>query len=225
MSKLDCSLSPSVGLSEFEGLGNCSRLIIVSPEAFAFFVGKHVSFWPGTSLLDELVVHVVHEDSVKVVLQVHCLLLGEHSVAILESLFKGLRLVDTEPKGPDIVCVSLSEVDQDHLHFHVNLCQELDQLTHLGEERRSGGRSRDDEVGFFVSQWNISECGKALSVLKLGVDKLAKRVQSWLKVKIVGVQEKDVFPELRWQFTNNLPVLSKRVIGAAESILSQSLLL
>ena len=158
MSKLDCSLSPSVGLSEFEGLDNSSRLIIVSPEAFAFFVGKHVSFWPGTSLLDELVVHVVHEDSVKVVLQVHCLLLGEHSVAILESLFKGLRLVDTEAKGPDIVCVSLSEVDQDDLHFHVNLCQELDQFSHLGEERRSGGWSRDDEVGFFVSQWNISEC-------------------------------------------------------------------
>ena len=170
------------------------RLKLVSPEALTFFVGKHELFRPSTSLLDEIVVHVVHKDCVKVVFQVHSLLLREHSVAVLESLFNGLSLVDTEAKRPHIVSVGLGEVDKDDLHF-LNCFQELDQRTHLGEERRSGGWGRDDEVCFFISKWNISECGEPISALKSGVDKLPDRVQSWQEVIIICVQEEDVFSE------------------------------
>jgi hypothetical protein len=75
--------------------------------------------------------------------------------------------------------------------------QELRELSHLGQERRSGGRSSNHEVSYFILKINLCKLVQARDLgFQFDVHIFPNRIHIGLEILVVGCQEKEVLPLL-----------------------------
>ena len=85
--------------------------------------------------------------------------------------------------------------------------QELRELSHLGQERRSGGRSSNHEVSYFILKINLCKLVQARNLgFQFYVHIFPNRIHVGLEILVVGCQEKEVLPLLSAHWLDYLPV-------------------
>ena len=193
------------------------------PSGDSFIISEEILLGPSTSDLVELIVHSVQENSIDGVSQSRESI--KQVLAVLSPLRDVLGLVDVESKRPSISSVSFGQVDHDNLNRWSQFCQELNQLSHLGVEWRSGRWGSDDKVTTLTVNLEVSKSLHLTLIYHEGVDLLADWVQAWFEMCVVSLQEENLVSELLRESQDNHLVLIHRFWRRRESSLLECSLL
>ena len=119
--------------------------------------------------------------------------------------------------------MSFGKVNHHNAEVLSNFVQDLNKLSHPGEERRSGRRGSDDKVALFRTESHVCESFQSrIFTNQICVYCLPNRVQVWSKELVVCFQKEHLFPVLLRKFYNNFSVLVKSLLVLRESSLSKS---